>query len=567
MSYLSVALSRSAGLRLRSWLTTQARAHVALLAAAAALTLAWGGLLLTNKPTRLVVPKPVALHSVLTNPGIAEMLASVHWDHVDATPMDSRYEILGFYRGGRVVATVTVGFNGHVVIIDSTDLAREKYEYGADIANDSRVLAMLTVVFVLMTAVWPLWRVRNLDVLVVAGSTLSVAYYNRGMLTDMALVSYPALAYLGVRCGWWALGRSREPAPSMPLYGRLTEGWTTAQRVRILRLVALAMALVVAMVGFTSTSVLDVGYAVMEGATLIIHGVLPYGHIPDVLHGDTYPIGSYLLYVPFAWLSPVHNVWDDADFTLVVAIVAALLAGAGLWRMAGGTVSRSRQHPPSEGEGRGLRAAIAWLTFPPLLMTVSTGTTDVALAAMLVVALLLWRRPGWSTVVLSGAAWFKLVPVALVPLLLARLRGRALVCAAAVLAITSAGMVAILIMLGGLGAPMRMVNAMSFQFPRGSQRSLWTIIGSVPLQQLAQAATLTLIIGAGIRIRRCRALASDRARLAAIGAAALAGLQISGNYWSDTYLVWVFPFVALSLLAEVPTRVGGRDTERSVGSN
>jgi hypothetical protein len=312
----------------------------------------------------------------------------------------------------------------------------------------------------------------------------------------------------------------------------------------MLRLTAVAAAVVMAVVGLSSYNVIDVGYAAMEGATSITHGLLPYGHIPDVLHGDTYPIGSYLLYVPFAWLSPVHNVWDDVDITLAVAVAAALLVAAGLWRKTG------------------LRGAIGWLTFPPLIVAVTTGTTDVALAALLFAAVLLWRRPRSGMAVATGAAWFKLVPVALLPLLLARLRGRALVQALAAAAITSAVMVAVLVALGGVDAPVRMVDAMTFQFTRGSQRSIWTLIGSPPIQQLAEAATVALIVGAVVRIRRDRTLAEDLARIAAIAAAVLLGLQISANYWNYSYLVWVFPFLALSLLAD-ERALPDRDIPRS----
>ena len=55
------------------------------------------------------------------------------------------------------------------------------------------------------------------------------------------------------------------------------------------------------MVGVSSFDAVDVVYAVMEGATKLIHGVLPYGHMPPgIIHGDTYPILSYALYAPLA---------------------------------------------------------------------------------------------------------------------------------------------------------------------------------------------------------------------------------------------------------------------------
>jgi hypothetical protein len=536
-------LTRRVGLRL----------DLTAVVAAATLALGWGALVLTHNPTRPVVPRSVALHYVLADRPVAQMLARARWDRSDLTPMDRGHEMLGFYRGPRLVATVIVGFSGHVVILDIEDLTTQTYAYGSNIANDGRVLALLAAVFVLMTAVWPVRRIRNLDVLVAASFAVSVALFNRWLLTRMVLVSYPALAYLALRCAWWGLGRRREPRRATPLYDHLTRNWAAARQVRMLRLAAVVSALVVVMVGLTSLRVLDVGYAVMEGATLIVHGVLPYGHIQDVFHGDTYPIGSYLLYVPFASLFPVHSVWDDADVTLVVAAVAALIAAWGLSRMStAGSRSVPSGPPNARARVAGLRSAIALLTFPPLLVTVSTGTTDVALAAMLVPVFILWRRPAWGMAVLSCAAWFKLAPLVIMPQLLARLRNRALVCAVAAVVVTSAIVLAIVVALGGLDAPARMLSAMSFQFTRASQHSLWAVVGSVPLQQLVQAATLALVLGSAVRLRRDRTLAEDRSRIAAIAAAALLGLQISASYWSYMYLVWAFPLIALSLLGETP---------------
>jgi hypothetical protein len=527
----------------------RAGTNLALIVAGVTLIVAWGGLLLTHRQTRLAVPKATALHAVLSDSGTARLLTLAHWDHYDVTPVDRHYELLGFYRGARMTTTVTVGLARKHLFIDGTDLTRQKYAFGSNIANDLRVLALLSVVFVLMTAVWPLWRLRNLDVLVLTSTVLSVVLFNEWLLTRMVLVTYPALLYLAIRCGWLALGRGGRPASATALFDQLTASWSPPQRIRVLRLVAGALVLVVAMVGVTSLHVLDVGYAVMEGATAIVHGMLPYGHISDVLHGDTYPIGSYLFYTPFAWLSPVYSAWDDADLTLVVAVVAALIVAAGLWRMTPRSHWPDRSGSPGTRTGA-LRALIAVLAFPPLLVSVSTGTTDVALAAMLVGAFLLWHRPAWSMAALSAAAWFKAAPVALLPPLLARLRGRSLGYAIASLLLTSALMVSALLALGGIGAPALMLRAISFQFTRSSPHTVWAVLGSMPLQQLAEATTLALIVGAAVRARRDPSLAGDRRRMAALVAAVLLGLQISASYWNYMYLVWAFPFLALSMLIE-----------------
>jgi Glycosyltransferase family 87 len=355
----------------------------------------------------------------------------------------------------------------------------------------------------------------------------------------MVLVSYPAMIYLALRCLCQGLAPPGCRLPATPLYDQLTRRWPAEQRVRVLRVVVVALALITAMVGFTSLHVLDVGYAVMEGATDLVHGILPYGHIPDILHGDTYPIGSYLFYAPFAVFWPVHTAWDDADVTLVLAVLGALLVAFAAWRM----TSRSRTSTT------GPRMAIAVLAFPPLLVTVSTGTTDVVLAAMLGLVLLLWHRPAWGGAVLSGAAWFKASPVLLAPLLLARLRGPGVRRALVGMIGVSVLMVGVLLALGGAAAPGRMLSAMAFQFTRASPHTLWATVGSVPLQQLTEALTLALIAGAAVRLRRDGRLAADRSRVAALAAAILLGAQISGSYWNYMYLVWALPFLVPALLA------------------
>ena len=516
----------------------------------ATLALAWAALVATYQPPHIAVPKAVALQHALAERSTRLMLSRVHWTRLDVTAVDRQYEMLGFYRGPRLVATVDVrDSDGRVLVLDETNLTHTRYVYGSDIANELQVLLGLSAVFVLMAAVWPLWRIRNLDVAVAASTAFSIVLFNRWMLDRMVYVSYAAMAYLAIRCAWRALGPQRAERPARPIYEELTRSWTATQQVRLLRLLALSCALVVVMVGLSSLSVIDVGYAVMEGATAIVHGLLPYGHVGDILHGDTYPIGSYLLYTPFAFLSPVHTVFDDADPALWVAVAAALAAAWGISRLAANRPPRPRASEKRAAELLGLRTAIAWLTFPPLLLTVSTGTTDVVLAALLVGALLLWRRPAAGTAVLSFAAWFKLVPAALLPLWIASLRragiARALVAAAAV----SGAMLSALVALGGADALMRMVTAMSFQLSRTAPNTLWTFAGSVPLQQLTEALTLALVAGGAVRLWRDQALANDRARFAALCAAVLLGVQLAGNYWTFMYLTWVFPFIALSLLA------------------
>jgi Glycosyltransferase family 87 len=525
----------------------------ALLIAVGTLLLAWGALLVSHRPSpHLPLPSTQAVARVERNPAMIKLLAGHRVTHTVVTYIDRRYEVVWLFHGSRLLATGVVSASGDLAYASAP--IRSSYAYGSNIANDWRILLLLSAVFIMMTGVWPLWRLRNLDVLAAAGTVLAVVLLNHGAITRMVLLAYPLMAYLAARCAWRAFSPPAAAAGSISLYEKLTSGWSPAQRLRTLRLVAGAAVLSVTMIGLSSQGVIDVGYAVMEGATAITHGLLPYGHIQDVLHGDTYPIGSYLLFVPFAAISPVHNEWDNADFTLLVATAAALLAGWGIWRAASRwPVATSRRLTESERTAP-LRTLIAWLTFPPLVVTISTGTTDVAMAAILLGALLLWRRPTAGAAVLALGAWFKLAPAALLPLWLAPLRRRRLLGAIAAVAAVSAPILALLVGTSGISGVSKMLHGISYQQTRTSLDSLWAVVGSVPLQQLAQAATLALIAAGAVMLRRDPAMARDRVRIAALGGAVMLCLQMSSSYWTYLYLAWPLPFLVLSLLGESPAR-------------
>jgi cytochrome bd-type quinol oxidase subunit 2 len=147
------------------------------------------------------------------------------------------------------------------------------------------------------------------------------------------------------------------------------------------------------------------------------------------------------------------------------------------------------------------------------------------------------------------AGWLKLVPFALLPIWLARLHGRRLAWALALLAGSTLATVALLVALGGAGAPGRMLHAIAFQLDRRTLNSPWSLLGIEWLQPLAQAALLAFVAAATLRVRRDAALADDPARLAAIAGAVLLGLQLCGNYWTYLYLAWAVPCIVVSLLA------------------
>jgi hypothetical protein len=519
----------------------------ALLIALAVIAVAAPVLTLMHDAPRQALPRADAIAAALNDPASRRQMAGASWDAVTVGAIDSDLVRVSFFSRDQIVAEVAVKGDGRVVA--GADFRRAAVPYGNWVAYEPAVLVGLAALFVLVAGVAPLRRIRNLDVAAVLTLLAPVVLLQRRYVAASVLAAGPGLTYLMVRCTLMALGPARACDPGTPLLNALARSVDAGRRIRFLRLLLAALTLVFVMVGVSSPDAVDVIYAVMEGATKLVHGVLPYGHMPgDIIHGDTYPLLSYLLYVPLAWGAPVSSMWDSVDGALAVAVAAALASAWALFRsVAGARMSRRDPRPP-ELEEAGLRAALCWLSFPPLLITVSTGTTDVVLAAMLLMALLLWRRPAISSTVLAAAAWFKLVPAVLIPIWLAPLRGRRLAAAIAAMVGVSAAIGGVLLALGGAAGVTAMLHSVGYQFSRGSPQSLWAALGISSLQPLGEACLLGLIAAGVVRLRRDPELAGDRTRLAALGAAILVGTQLAAQYWAFLYLVWVLPFMCLSLL-------------------
>lgn len=524
--------------------------------AAAAVFVAAGAMLTAThrEPRRPLAPR-AAIADALHNRQVRRGLAGTHWTLAQASGIDGRNERVSFYAGSRMVVDTLVRADGTVRAVGT--FTTGGVPYGDWIAYEPSVLAALSALFILMVGVVPLRRLRNLDAVAALSLLAPVILLEHWYVSASAISAAPGICYLTARCIRRAFGAGEAVAPSVALYDHLTRRWSGAERVRTLRIIVIAIALVFVMVGVSSPAADDVAYAVMEGATRIIHGVLPYGHLPgDVFHGDTYPILSYALYVPLAAVEPVRATWSSLDGELALTVLAALLT-AGLLAWSAGRGSR-RPATPAELAGRraaahselaGLRAAIALLAFPPLLITASSGTTDPALGAMLLLALLLWRRPAVCAGMLAVAGWFKLAPFALVPVWLAPRRGRSLLLALVAIAAVSVACVAVVAGLGGLDGVPAMVRAIGYQFDRSSPQSAWYALGITGLQPLGEAAVLALVAGGSVRLWRAPDLAADRGRLAALSAAVMLGLQFTSNQWAFMYLAWVMPLLGVSLLS------------------
>ncbi len=508
----------------------------------------------THHAPRPVISAHRAIQIALRDAKTREALSGSHWTRARAERLDAQTERVAFFAGSRIVAEVALKRDG-AVLAGVNDRAL-RVPYGDWIAYQPALLVGLCALFVLMAGVTPWRRLRNLDVLAALSLVISVVLFQHRYLSASLLEVAPGMIYLLARCARRALGPPQEERAATPLLSALTPGVAPVRRVRWLRIATGVLGLVFVMVAVSSTDPVDVIYAVMEGATRLVHGVLPYGHMPPgIIHGDTYPILSYALYAPVALLAPVNSMWDSVDAGLAVAVLAALVSAWSVFRVAAGARVRrvrragGRGRPP-EAEEAGLRAALAWLAFPPLLITASTGTTDVVLAAMLAIAVLLWRRPAACNGLLAVAGWFKLAPFVLLPVSLAPLRGRRLVTSLVVVGAVSVIPLVILLALGGAVGPSEMAHAVAYQFARGSLQSVWSALGIERLQPVGQACVLGLVAGSAVRLRREPELAQDRARMAALSAAILIGLQLAADYWAFLYLVWIMPLACGALYAD-----------------
>jgi hypothetical protein len=510
----------------------------ALAVALVVLTTVAGLGLLTHKETPLAVERSAAIRLAAATPETRD--AATRADKVMVIPIDHDFVKVTWLRHGRTTATAGVHRDGTVTL-------PTKYQriagYGAPLAHGLLMLGALTVLFLLVTLRGPLRRRRTLDAVALAAVVVPTVLIDRGLLAVGEGIAAVLIGYLIVRGVQLAVRGPRpdEDGDAPVLLERLAAHATLPKLSGQVGLLLLALTVLVTI---TSTGVVDVAYANMEGATVLLTGQLPYGHMPaDVIHGDTYGLPIYALYAPLAAIWPVHSDWDDAVGALILGAGAAILCVLGMVRVAGGT-----RWP----------AAIAVLALPASLMTFSSGTNDVLIAAALIWAFAWWSRPAASSALLALAGLAKVAPLVLLPLWLARLRGaallHALVACAAIGAIVLAGLVA----LGGLHGPGDMVHAMSFQLSRRSMMSIWTMLGIESLQPLMAGVAPAIALGGATLVWLDRSVAADPRRIAGLVAATLGALQLAANHWAPLYLVWLAPPAMVALLGPLGARAAAQ---------
>jgi Glycosyltransferase family 87 len=463
--------------------------------------------------------------AALRDPVVRERLGGQRYDRVRTTALDRRLTRVSFFAGQTILLEAAVTRSGRVTNVIPYDDGYVRA--GSEIGQRPLVLGGLVALFLLATLRLPLRRLANLDALALAGFTVPVVLLNERLLAASLVTGAALVAYLGARCAQVALGR--EPAK--------VEGPWLADRMpaRVLVSCAVGAAAALALLSIPGGAVSDVAYASMAGATEVLHGALPYGNLlqGELVHGDTYPLLTYVAYIPAALVMPVQDGFDNLDGALWVATGFALIAAAALAAAARG------------GGSRGARPALAFLVFPPVMVATSSGSNDLVAAALVALALAVAARPGRSSAALAVAGFVKLAPFAVLPFWIARWRSWR---AGGAVLLTVALVAASILALGGPDGFSRMIEAISFQADRGSLLSVWTLFDLRGLQLVFQAAVLAGIGLACVHVWRDRVLAKDPRRLAALAATVLLAIQLAANYWTYAYLAWVFPLVALALL-------------------
>jgi hypothetical protein len=374
------------------------------------------------------------------------------------------------------------------------------------------------------------FRVLHLDLLVLLSFSFSHVYFNRGEIHTSVPLVYPVLGYLLVRmlvAGW---GR----APRRP---------TTPFTILPPRFLALGL---IFLVGFrlglnlTDSNVIDVGYSGVIGADRLTHGEDLYGGFPeDNPSGDTYGPLAYYAYVPFELAFPWSGKWDDLPAAHAAAIAFDLATMLALF-----FVGRRLAGAGARGNRLGLALAYGWAAFPYTTFVLNSNANDSLVALLVTLAFLALSSARARGVVLALAGAAKFAPLALAPLWASYDRRRVRDALAFALAFAAATVVLWVPVLPDGGVSELWDRTVGFQLGRDSPFSIWGLEDLGWAQDLTKLLAIGLALAVAVHPRVKSPLVA-----AALGAAALIGLQLALSHWFYLYIVWWLPLALIVLLA------------------
>ena len=282
----------------------------------------------------------------------------------------------------------------------------------------------------------------------------------------------------------------------------------------------------------------DVGIDSVQGALNVIHGHPLYG---AGLGSDTYGPVTFEAYVPFAALASGANAAARLATLFFTLLTALLLFVVG--RRARGTTV-------------GVTLAFCWLALPLTVYEDALGWNDSLVAAALVGVLLAANRPAPRGAMAAVAAWTKLSPLALVPLLALRSRapnrrevvwfalafvlGSAVVFAPALAHSTPAAFISHTF---GFQANRAPVNSIWASLAQYGARTPWLGDGGRVLHGLV--VSITLAVALLLPLARLR---DDIAAVAAASAGVLVLVTLSLSYFAFSYLLWFAPLVLVAVI-------------------
>ena len=376
------------------------------------------------------------------------------------------------------------------------------------------------------------WSLLHLDLAMLLGFSISLAFFNHALIGLSVPLVYPFLLYLMARMLLLAFGKG---VPRQPLRVSVPRTWLV---VGIVFLVGFRIGLNV-----INSNVIDVGYAGVIGADRILHDKPLYGGWPsDNANGDTYGPVNYYAYVPFRAIFGWSGSWDQLPAAHAAAIFFDLMMLLGLFLLG----RRIR------GPSLGIVLAYAWAAYPFSLYALSSNTNDTLVGLLVVVALLVISSAPARGVAGALAGLTKFAPLALAPLLLRGIgeppRRRSIAFYGLAYGLTAIAVMLPVLLNHDLHAFWQ--DSVSYQSSRVTPFSVWGLWGGLDgAQQLVQGAGVGLAVGlAFVPGRR------GIVEVAALGAAILIALQLGVNYWLYPYIVWFFPLVIVALFASHPQR-------------
>jgi hypothetical protein len=386
------------------------------------------------------------------------------------------------------------------------------------------------------------WSLLHLDLVMLLGLSISLAFFNHAAIGVSVPLVYPFLAYLLVRLLMVAAGRGR---PSRTLESSVPLKWLMAATVVLF---GLRVALDV-----INSNVIDVGYAGVVGSHRLLHGQALYGGWPsNISQGDTYGPFTYYAYLPFTAILGWSGSWDSLPAAHAAAIAFDLLALVGLYLVG------LRLRRPTLGA----LLAWCWVAYPFTLFTLASNSNDTLVAVAVLAPMLALGSPPGRGILAALAGMTKFAPFGLVPLFARGLgskmpRWRELLLFAAACAATVAATLVPVFMKGNFARFWH--DSIGYQATRPAPFSIWGFYGGLSLEQhivqvLAGAMTVVVVF----RPRRRTMI-----EVAALGGAVLIAIELGVTYWFYTYIVWFLPLALIGLLgtrARAPDPLGEIDT-------